>query len=324
MKKMQFRLQIVLVGLAALAVTLAGVACSSEDKGPIVLIEQDWDGQLVTTAVAKILLEEEMGVEVVTKFAPADSATMYVGLQSGDFDFVCCAWLSASRGFEKDFIDDRGTVERLGTVGVLGSQGWFVPRYVVEGDSSRGITATAPNLRSYQDLNEYAELFATSDTGDKGRILDFQPAWDNRNAERIDAMGLNFQVGYSGSEGASFAELDAHYRRGDPLLLHMWAPHWTFAKYDMVQIELPPSAADCYPAGENYFCGWASEQVMKLASTSLKDEFPKAYEFLQNFTITNDQQNEMVFAVTDEGKEIAEAAQDWIDANKSIWQSWIP
>ncbi len=318
------KLQIVLVGLGALALTLA-VACSSDDgKGPIVLLEQDWDGQLVTTAVAKILLEEERGFEVVQKFAPADSAPMYVGLQSGEYHFVCCAWLSASRGFEKDFIDDRGTVERLGPVGVLGSQGWFVPRYVLEGDSSRGISATAPNLRSYQDLNEYAELFATSDTGDKGRVLDFQPTWDNRNAERIDAMGLNFQVVYSGSEGASFAELEAHYRRGDPLLIHMWAPHWTHAKYDMVQIELPPSTSDCYPNGENYFCGWASEQVQKLAWTGLEDEFPKAYEFLQNITFNNDQQNEMVFAVTDEGKEITEAAQDWIDANKSIWQSWIP
>ena len=310
--------------MAALAVTLAAACSSDNGKGTIFLVEQDWDGQLVTTAIAKILLEEEMGFEVVQKFAPADSAVMYVGLQSSEFHFVCCAWLSASRGFEEDFIDDRKTVERLGPVGVLGTQGWFVPRYVVEGDSSRGITATAPNLRSYQDLNEYAELFATSDTGDKGRVLDFQPTWDNRNAERIDAMGLNFQVVYSGSEGASFAELDAHYRRGDPLMLHMWAPHWTHAKYDMVQIELPPFIADCYPNGENYFCGWASERVMKLAWTGLKDEFPKAYEFLQNFTINNDQQNEMVFAVTDGGKEITEAARDWIDANKSIWQSWIP
>ena len=45
---------------------------------------------------------------------------------------------------------------------------------------------------------------------------------------------------------------------------------------------------------------------------------------MQNFTITNEQQNEMVLAVTDDGNDYAEAAQDWIDANESIWSAWIP
>jgi glycine betaine/proline transport system substrate-binding protein len=49
-----------------------------------------------------------------------------------------------------------------------------------------------------------------------------------------------------------------------------------------------------------------------------------AYEFLQNFTITNEQQNEMVLAVTDDGMDYSEAARDWIDAHENIWGAWIP
>ena len=32
------------------------------------------------------------------------------------------------------------------------AQGWFVPRYVIEGDSDRGIEPAAPGLASVQDL----------------------------------------------------------------------------------------------------------------------------------------------------------------------------
>ena len=40
--------------------------------------------------------------------------------------------------------------------------------------------------------------------------------------------------------------------------------------------------------------------------------------------INNDQQNEMVFNVTDGGMTTLEAAQVWVDANEAIWSSWIP
>ena len=309
----------------ALIMVLFGAACSSEeDKGPIILIEQDWDGQLVTTAVAKILLEEEMGYTVEQKFAAADSAAMFAGLESGEFHLACCNWPSFSAGFIEDFVDTRGAVERIGSTGILGSNGWFVPRYVIEGDSARGISPVAPNLASYGDMNQYTDVFATTETGEKGRLLDFTPAWDYRNQERLDALGVDFEVFYSGSEAASFAEIDAAYQRGAPFFMVMWAPHWSHTKYDMVEIQLPQWTEECYPSGENFDCGWPSDDVAKLAWPGFEEDFPEAYEFFQNFTITNVQQNEMVLAVTDDGKDYAEAAQDWVDANEDIWSAWIP
>jgi len=45
------------------AISIMAIACGGEDKAskrpPIVLIEQDWDGSLVTTEVAKIILGRE-------------------------------------------------------------------------------------------------------------------------------------------------------------------------------------------------------------------------------------------------------------------------
>lgn len=312
---------IALAIIAALAVT----ACSSAaSKGPIVLIEQDWDGQLVTTAVVQLLLEQEMGYEVELAFAPADSAAMFAGLESGDFHFACCNWPSFSRTFVDDFVDGRGVVERVGPSGIKGTNGWFIPRYMVEGDSSRGIEATTPNLKTYEDMNQYASVFATPDTHGKGRLLDYTPAWDYRNEERVTELGLDYQVVYTGSETAGFAELDAAYKRGDPILLVMWAPHWAHAKYDLIEIGLPTWTTDCYPDGDRFGCGWPTDDVAKLAWPGLKDQHPKVHQFFRNFTLTNADQASMTLAVTESQTDYAQAAQAWIDENEDIWKSWIP
>ena len=61
--------RLLLIPLLLLVGIVVGAACGGDDepKGPIVLIEQDWDGNLVTTHVAKLILSEHMGYTVETK-----------------------------------------------------------------------------------------------------------------------------------------------------------------------------------------------------------------------------------------------------------------
>ena len=109
----------------------------------------------------------------------------------------------------------------------------------------------------------------------------------------------------------------------------IWTPHWSVAKYDLVSVELPPYKDSCYAAGDDvstadFDCGFAIDSVAKLAWPGLKDEFPKAYQFLQNFKITNADQSSMVLAKVEAGKTDEEVAREWINANKEIWEAWIP
>jgi glycine betaine/proline transport system substrate-binding protein len=298
----------------------------SVEKGKIVLVEQDWDGNLVTTAVAQLLLEQELGYDVELKFAPADSAPLFIGLSTGDFHFVCCNWPSYSRHLLEEYVDsDNPTVERLGPSGVLGvGVGWYVPTYVIEGDEARGIEPLAPDLVSYEQLNQYKDVFSTADTGGKGRILEMVPAWDMRMTERAEALELDYEIMASGSEAATLSELAGAYQRGDPIIIMLWEPHWGHAKWDLTHIELPPWTEQCYPNGTSFECGWPTDIVAKLAWPGLKDQFPDAYQFLKNLTIDNDEQAKMVLDVGDEGMTPLEAAQEWIDANEDVWGPWIP
>ena len=329
-KKMWIGLSVIVALAMVLAVGLACSESSDEDeaetRGTLYLVDQDWNGQLVTTAVMQILLEQEMDHTVATKFAPADSAPLFIGLEKGDFHFVCCNWPSYSAALLEEYVDAEGgaKVERVGTVGITGETGWYVPSYVVNGDADRGIDAVAPNLRSVGDLNEYKSVFATSDTGTKGRLLEFTPAWDTKPAERLEAFGADFQEVFAGSEGAALAQVDAAFKRGEPVLTYLWEPHWAHAKYNLVQVEMPEWTSDCYPEGSNYNCGFPTDAVAKLAWPGLKDEFPEAYEFLSKFQMTNGQQNQIVLNLTENDLTVRQAAQAWVDANEAVWRPWIP
>ncbi len=322
---------ILLAALLALGLAV-GMACEqadeemeSDERGTLYLVDQDWNGQLVTTAVAQILLEQEMGHTVATKFAPADSAPLFLGLENGDFHFVCCNWPSYSAELLNEYVDgEEATVERMGPVGISGETGWYVPSYVVNGDPERGIEAAAPNLRSVADMDQYKSVFATSDTGTSGRLLEFTPAWDTRPEERLEAFGIDFQVVFAGYEGAALAELDAAFQRGDPIITYLWEPHWAHAKYDLIPIEMPEWTSDCYPDGERFDCGYPTDPVTKLMWPGLEEEFPEAFEFLNNFQMTNAQQNEIVLNLTANDLTVRLAAQEWVDANESVWRAWIP
>ena len=297
MTKLKSKRTALVVVLALIVVLAVALACGADEpKGTVVIVDQDWNGQLVTTRVVQILLEDELGYTVETQFAPADSAPLFIGLESGDFHFVCCNWPSYSFALLDEYVNPGGkeSVERLGLTGIVGETGWYTPSYVVE-----GADAPAPGLNSWDEMNDFKSVFATVDTGESGRLLGFTPAWDDRSQERLDAMGVDYQVVFAGSEAAALSELDAAFNRGDPVLTYLWEPHWAHAKYELVSIALPPPTDDCYPAGEFYECGWPPDDVAKLVWPGLKDEFPDVYEFLSNFQMTNEQQNEMVLNIED-------------------------
>ncbi len=316
--------------IAALLLVLLATACAEDEgKGTVVLIEQDWDGQTVTTALLGLILEEEMGYTVEKKFAPADSQQMFQGLATGEMDIACCNWPSFSASLLHEFVEDDKSVESVGPNGILGTSHWYMPRYVREGDADRDIDAVAPDLFGYADMNQYKDVFATADTAPMGRLIDHTPAWDYRNQERLEAFGVDFEVHYAGSETAAFAELDAAFKRGEPVMIVIWTPHWSIAKYDLVPIELPDWETGCYEAGMDvstarFDCGFPIDPVAKLADPDLKDDMPEVYEFLTNVTMTNAQQEEMVLAKVEGGLTDDEVAREWMDANESVWEAWIP
>jgi glycine betaine/proline transport system substrate-binding protein len=312
-----------LIGAVAILVVLVA-ACAppagqpeAAEKPVIKFAENPWSGSAVNVAVAKILLEEQLGypVEVTT----LDENAQWTALASGDLHASLEVWPSGHAENVAEYIDGQKVVENGGLLGPVGVIGWFTPKYMID---------QHPEFATWKGFAdpELAKLYATAETGDKAQFLAGDPSWVQYEEQIIPNLGLSMQVVVAGSEEAILAALDAAYSREDPVLFYFWTPHSIFAKYDLVQVELPEYSDECYAKSESggVDCAYPSDDLFKIFWSGLKDYAPDAYTLLKNFNYTTQDQIQMIAAVELEDKSPEEAARAWIDANEATWKAWLP
>ncbi len=54
-----------------------------------------------------------------------------------------------------------------------------------------------------------------------------------------------------------------------------------------------------------------------------KDKWPAAYKLIEQFTLTNAQQNPLILEVDGKGRKVEEVAAEWIANNEAIWKAWV-
>jgi glycine betaine/proline transport system substrate-binding protein len=300
-------------GLFALAAAMPNPASAAKVlTAPVA----DWTGGAVTCKVIQMILEDELGYTVKRITMPS-GPTVREGMIAGDLDFACEMWPSydpTKEKYVKEFGGD-GSVILMGEAGIVGASSYYVPRYMVEGPD-----ATAPDLKSVADLNKYVDLFKTLETGDKGRLLACPtPAWECKDQERLDALGINFHAVELGSETAHWAEMQAAYARKEPFVAYAWEPHWIHAALDLVPLTLPPYDEAKWPA-----TGWPEDVTYNFGRPGMPTEYPDASQLIVNSFLTNKQQASMILAIDVDGRDMDEVVREWLDANEATWKAWLP
>lgn len=275
------------VVLAILMLGLLLVACAPPTPAPaapaakpvIKLVENPWSGSAVNVAVAKILIQEQLGhpVEVVT----LDENAQWAALAAGDLHASLEVWPSGHAENVAEYIDGQKVVENGGLLGPVGEIGWFMPKYMVDQHSE---LATWEGFKN----PELAKLFATAETGDKGQFLAGDPSWVQYEEQIIPNLGLPMQVVVAGSEEAILAALSAAYSRQAPILFYFWTPHSVHAQFDLTQVELPAYSEACYAKSDSggVDCAYPSDDLFKIFWAGLQDYAPDVYTFLKNFNYT--------------------------------------
>ena len=306
----------VLVAVTTAAAALLLAACGGVVGGgdTVRLAVNPWTGSVVNAAVAKAVLEQELDYTV--ELVDIDENAQWAGLAAGDLDASLELWLSGHGDNYRTYVEEEATVEDLGPLGAVGDIGWYVPTYLVEDN---------PEIATWEGLDEHAETFATAETGDKGQFLAGDPSYVSYDEHIIRNLDLDFQVVQSGSEAALITALESAYERQDPILFYFWEPHWAHAVYDLTQVELPPYTDEC-GAGpdEEWDCDYPEEDLLKIVNAELSDRLPEVYAFLDNMTITNEQQAELAVLVDVEGMDPEEAGRQWVDEHPEVWQAWLP
>jgi glycine betaine/proline transport system substrate-binding protein len=301
--------------MSALMVT--GAQAEVESTDPIKITTHDWTGQVVnSTILGEILKKAGYNVEYVQ----ADYIAQFAGLQTGDLHVATEIWETTGREAMDEALAT-GNVVNMGETGMQAIEEWWYPAYMEE---------KCPGLPDWKALNDCAAEFATPETAPLGRYLGGPVTWGGFDDERVEALGMDFEVVHAGTDAALFAELESAYQRKAPIVLWLYEPHWAPAKFEGKFIEFPPYSAECYndpSVGINpdaaYDCGKPTGPIWKVAWAGLEEKWKGAAEIIKNYKLTNEQMGDLVSKIDLEGVSTEEAAQNWIKENESTWSAWI-
>ncbi|HEV8650714.1 MAG TPA: ABC transporter substrate-binding protein [Actinomycetes bacterium] len=311
----------VVAGMAALGLLLA--ACSGAKtetggggsaggaKGTVKIAINPWVGYEANAAVVGYLLEKELGYKVENKNLKEEVS--WQGFETGEVDVILENW--GHDDLKKKYIEEKKVAVEVGPTGNQGIIGWYVPGWMAE---------QYPDITKWQSLNKYADLFKTSESSGKGQLLDGDPSFVTNDQAIVNNLSLKYKVVYSGGEAASIKTAEQAARQRKPLLFYFWEPHWIHSQEKFVKIDLPAYKTGCDADPKKVACDYPPYVLDKIASKKFADTGGKAYQLIKNFKWTNENQNEVANAMTNDKLPAEQAAKKWVDAHKDVWQAWIP
>lgn len=308
-------------------------------KDPIKMADVQWQSLWINNAIAGFILEKGYGYPVET--VEMTTPIMQQALVKGEVDLVTEVWPSNIMDWYLD-ATKTGKIIDLGVNMEKAQQGWYVPRYMIEGDPARNIKATAPNLKKVQDLAEYKHLFKDPENPAKGVLISCIIGWNcaEVNKVKLQAYGLadDYNVIEPGAGAALDAAISGAYKKGDPFLAYYWEPTWLVGTYDMVMLEEPPFSKECEDQVLGVIdkkitmaevtavggCAFELEVVKKAIHPSLKDRAPEVVEFLTKMQVGTDPINKTAAYMEANKVEADKAAIYFFENYQDRWRTWLP
>ncbi|MCW5696284.1 MAG: ABC transporter substrate-binding protein [Bauldia sp.] len=314
-------------GLAVFAAATLPAAAQDapacEIDRPIVFAGLGYDSAEFHNAVASFILEHGYGCE--TDEIPGETIPLINGLARGDIDVIMEIWTGNPAPPWVAAVE-AGTAVPVGSNFPDATEGWFVPRYVVEGDG-----AVAPGLRSVADLPDYKALFADPEEPGMGRFYNCPAGQvcEAINTKKLAAYGLdddftNFRVGNDAVAGA----VEAAVLRNEPVLFYYYGPTWLLGKYDFYQLEEPPFDAaiwDALVASDNptEATAYPVSNVIVGANAAFAAGAPGIIAFLEAYETSSAIVSQALAWMQANDASPEEAAVAFITANRDIWGAWV-
>ena len=157
-----------------------------------------WVGYEANAAVVGYLLAKRARLHR-RREEPADEQVSWQGFATGEVD-VDPRELGPRRPRQEVHRPTTRSPSDAGPTGNNGIIGWYVPPWMAD---------EYPDITDWHNLNKYADLFKTSESGDKGQFLDGDPSFVTNDEALITNLGLNYKVVYAGSEAALIEALPA-------------------------------------------------------------------------------------------------------------------
>ena len=290
---------------------VAAATCKGDGtKGSVKMMINQWVGAAANVAVAQCLLQQ-IGYKVTTSTLAEEVA--WQGFSTGEVDVILENW--GHPDLEKKYIATDKLAQDDGPNGVTGIIGWYVPGWMVD---------KYPDITDWNNLNKYADLFKTSESGDKGQFLGSDPTFVQYDEALIANLKLNYKDVFSGSEAATITAFQQADKNKTPLIGYFYDPQWLQSEIKLVQVKLPPYTTGCDADLKKVACDYPPYILNKIVRTKFATDGGDAATFIKNFKWANKDQNSVADAITNKNMSPEDAAKQWIDANAATWQAWMP
>ncbi|MET8143488.1 ABC transporter substrate-binding protein [Sphaerisporangium sp. NPDC005288] len=286
-------------------------APAKEACGAVNLAINPWVGYEANAAVIAYVAEKELGCQVTKKDLKEEVA--WQGFATGEVDAIVENW--GHDDLKKKYIEDQKVAVEAGPTGNKGAIGWYVPPWMAQ---------KYPGITDYKNLDKYAGLFTTSESGGKGQLLDGDPSFVTNDAALVKNLHLNYKVVYAGSEAALITGFRQAEAQQKPMLGYFYEPQWFLSEVKLVKVNLPPYTDGCDADAAKVACDYPPYELDKIVSKRFADSGGPAYELVKNFTWTNDDQNLVAKYISEDKMSAEDAAKKWVADNPAKVKAWLP
>ena len=312
MKSVSFKALLAVVFMTLFSIS--GLSRAADSSSPIVIPTHNWSSQVVMAYVIGGIFES-MGNNV--EYVSADTQGVYEAIRQGDVTISHEVWQST---FGKSFYAAmaKGGIIDAGNHDTVSLEEVGVPQWVIDKD-------LCPGLPNWEALKNCKDVFATADSGGKGRILDGPQSWHGvEYTDRVEALlGDDWVVKFAGSADALWAELAAAKKEGRGTIVFNWTPNFT-DKEGYAFIEWPAYYLGCRKQdGGDSKCGSPIGWLKKAANWKFPKTHPAAYTAFSRMSFTAGHIGGMAALVDIDKMTHQDAAEAWLAANEAVWKPMI-
>jgi glycine betaine/proline transport system substrate-binding protein len=289
--------------------TTTAPSASAKPCGTVNIADNPWVGYEADLAVVSYVLKTKLGCTV--KSQNLTEEVSWQGFASGTIDVVLENW--GHDDLKKKYIDDSPVAVEMGETGNKGIIGWYVPPWLAK---------AYPDVLDYTKLNNYADKFATSETGAKGQFLDGDPSYVTNDEALVKNLKLNFKVEYAGSEDALIQAFKTAETQKTWLIGYFYEPQWFLSEVPLVHVNLPAYTPGCDADPKTIKCDYQPYDLDKIARKAWVDSGSPAATVIKNFNWTNDDQNSVALDISNKMTDDA-AAKKWVDAHPDLVNAWL-
>jgi glycine betaine/proline transport system substrate-binding protein len=269
-------------------------------RNPVTFIVNNWFGSAINGHIAKIILEEAVGVQTILMSVDNQTENWPL-LASGDAHVALEIWATDSKEYITDFVRNQQTVVPAGPLGIIGEIGWYIPRYVQD---------DVPEVLFGQFSDEDAAYF--NHTFYLG-----SPEWSSYDQQIIDYFNWSLTIQNLSGEDALLQLILAKYSKQQPVLFYFWKPHPLHDIIDLVKIQLKDATID-----DDRHPWYIPDILEKFVWSGLADYSYEASFFANGFTYSNIDQSDVMAELLN-GSPYTKAACNWVKNHEAIWKMWV-